>query len=79
MATGLKHWNKRVGRMLTAGLLALLSCLPATAQDMLTLDVRARDTLIGISARYLEQPAGRPETLANNSSSFIVGCVVASG
>ena len=47
--------------MLAAGLLALLTWLPAIAQDMLTLDVRAHDTLIGISARYLEQPSRWPE------------------
>lgn len=61
MVTDSNQWNRGAGRLLAAGLLALLSCLPAKAQDLLTLDVRAHDTLIGISARYLEQPARWPE------------------
>ena len=61
MVTVSSPLNRRAGRILAAGLLALLTWLPAMAQDMLTLDVRAHDTLIGISARYLEQPARWPE------------------
>ena len=61
MDTGSSPLSKRLLRVLAAGLLVLMPVLPAMAQDMLTLEVRARDTLIGISARYLEQPSRWPE------------------
>lgn len=61
MGTVSNRWSKRASLALAAGLLSLAGSFAAIAQDLLTLDVRAHDTLIGISSRYLEQPGRWPE------------------
>ena len=61
MVTGSSRWNKLSSRWLLQLWLAAQLCTGAHAQETLELEVRAGDTLIGISQRLLDSPQRWPE------------------
>ena len=61
MVTDSKRWNELWCRWLLPLWLAAQLCAGAQAQEMLELEVRAGDTLIGISQRLLDSPQRWPE------------------
>ena len=61
MVTGSSRWNKLSSRWLLQLWVAAQLCTGAHAQETLELEVRAGDTLIGISQRLLDSPQRWPE------------------